>query len=99
MQTLKVRSRWVPHGRMVVDALPKRHENSVTMLRPLRDRILSIVDEDRELANRNTYREKHTRNLRPHRQLEPAQTVEYDRRNAVGCFHTIKADEIACSDH
>ena len=32
MQTLRARCRWVPHERMVVDALTKRHENSVTML-------------------------------------------------------------------
>ena len=68
------------------------------MLRLLRDGVLSIVDEDRELANRKTYREKHKRNLRPHRQLEPAQTVEWDRRNSVGCSHTIRADEISYSD-
>ena len=35
MQTLKGRSRWVPHERMVIDALTKRHRNSITMLRPL----------------------------------------------------------------
>ena len=33
MQTLRARCRWVPHERMVVDALTKRHGNSVTMLR------------------------------------------------------------------
>ena len=37
MQTLRARCRWVPHERMVVDALTKRHGNSVTMLRLLRD--------------------------------------------------------------
>ena len=41
------------HERMVVDALTKRHGNSVTMLRLLRDGVLSIVDEDRELAMRS----------------------------------------------
>ena len=65
------------------------------MLRFLRDGVRSIVDEDQELAMSKTYREKHTRNLR---QVEQAQTVEWDRRNAVGCSHTIKADEVACSD-
>ena len=49
--------------------------NSVTMLRLLRDGVLSIVDEDRELAMRKVYRETHKRNPRPHRQLEQAQTV------------------------
>ena len=93
MQTLRARCRWVPHERMVVDALTKRHGNSVTMLRLLRDGVLSIVDEDRELATRNVYRETHKRNLRPHQQVEQAQTGEYDRRNAVGCSHTIKTDE------
>ena len=45
MQTLRARCRWVPLERMVVDALTKRHGNSVTMLRQLRDGVLSIVDE------------------------------------------------------
>ena len=74
MQTLRARCRWVPHERMVVDALTKRHGNSVTMLRLLRDGVLSIVDEDRELAMRKVYRETHKRNLRPHQQMEQAQT-------------------------
>ena len=63
---------------MVVDALTKRHGNSVTMLRLLRDGVLSIVDEDRELAMRKGYLETHKRNLRPHQQVEQAQTGEYD---------------------
>ena len=92
MQTLKARCRWVPYERMVVDALTKRHVNSITMLRLLRDGVLSIVDEDQELAMRKTYRGTHKRNLRPHRQLQQAQTGEYDRRNVVGCSYTIKAD-------
>ena len=86
MQALRARCRCVPHERMVVDALTKRHWNSVTMLRLLRDGVLSIVDEDRELAMRKVYREKHKRNLRPHQQAQ-AQTGEHDRRNAVGCSH------------
>ena len=98
MQTLRARCRWVPHERMVVDALTKRHGNSVTMLRLLRDGVLSIVDEDRELAMRRVYRETHKRNLRPHQQVEQAQTGEYNRRNAVGCSHTIKTDEASGSD-
>ena len=52
MQTLRVRCRWVPHERMVVDALTKRHGNKVTMVRLLPDGVLSIVDEDHELATR-----------------------------------------------
>ena len=52
MQTLRARCRWVPHERMVVDASTKRHGNSVTMWRLVRDGVLSIVDEDRELAMR-----------------------------------------------
>ena len=94
MQTLRARCRWVPQERTVVDALTKRHGNSLTMLRLLRDGVLSIVDEDREPAMRKVYRETHKRNLRPHQQVEKAQTGEYDRRNAVGCSHTIKADEV-----
>ena len=83
---------------MVVDALTKRHGNSVTMLRLLLDGILSIVDEDRELAMRKVYRETHKRNLLPHQQVEQAQVGEYDRRNAVGSSHTIKTDEANGSD-
>ena len=37
MLTLRARCRWVPHERMVVDALTKRHGDSITMLRFLRD--------------------------------------------------------------
>ena len=41
MQTLRARCRWVPHERMVVDALTERHGNSsITMLRLLRDGVL-----------------------------------------------------------
>ena len=98
MQTLRARCRWVSHERMVVDALTKRHGNSVTMLRLLLDGVLSIVDEDRGLAMRKVYRETHKRNLRPHQQVERAQTGEYDRRSAVGCSRTIKADEVIGSD-
>ena len=97
MKTLMVRCRWVPHE-MVVDAVTKRHGNSVTMLRLLRDGVLSIVDEDRELATRKVYRETDKRNLRPHQQVEQTQTGEYDRRNVVGCSHIIKADEASGSD-
>ena len=92
METLRARCRWVPHERMVVEALTKRRGYCVTVVRLLRDGFLSIVDEDRELA-RNVYRETHKRNLQPHQQVEHAQTGEYDRRNVVGCSHTIKADE------
>ena len=86
MQTLRARCRWVPHERMVVDALTKRHGNSVTMLRLLRDGVLSIVDEDRELAMRKVYRETHKRNLRPHQQVEQAKTGEYDQAKRRGLF-------------
>ena len=44
VQTLKARSRWVPHERMVVDALTKRYRNSITSLQLLREGILPIVD-------------------------------------------------------
>ena len=81
-----------------VDAITQKHGNSVTMLRLLRDGVLSIVDEDRELAMRKVYRETLKRNLRPHQQVEQAQTGKYDRRKVVGCSHTIKADEASGSD-
>ena len=86
MQTLRARCGWVPHKRMFFDTSTKRHGNSITMLRLLRDGILSIVDQDQELAMRKMFSDKHKRNLRPHRQVEQAQTMEWDRRNAVGCF-------------
>ena len=69
MQTLRARCRKEPHLRMVVDALTKRHGNSITRLRQLRDGVLSIVDEDQELAMRETCREKHHCNVRPYRQV------------------------------
>ena len=50
------------------------------------------------LAMRKVYRETHKRNLRPHQQVEQAQTGEYDRRNVVGCSHRIKADGTSGSD-
>ena len=56
------------------------------------------MNEEQELANRKTYREKDTRNLRPFRQVEPAQTVEWERRNAVDRSRTIKVDEASGSD-
>ena len=40
------------------------------MLRLLRDGVLSIVDEDQELAMRKVYRETHGRNLRPRQQVQ-----------------------------
>ena len=52
LQTVRARCRWVPHERVVVDALTKRHGDSITMLRLLRHGVLSIVDEDQELAMR-----------------------------------------------
>ena len=98
MQTLRARCRGVPHERMVVDALTKRHGNSVTMLRLMRDGVLSIVEEDRKLAMRKVYRETQERNLRPHQQVKQAQTGEFHRRNVVSCSHTIKIDEASGSD-
>ena len=80
------------------DALEKRHGNRLTMLRLLRDGVLTIVDEDRELAMRKVYRETHKGNLRPHQRVEQAQTGAYDRRNAVGSSHTIKTDGASGSD-
>ena len=53
MQILKAKCRWVPHERMVVDAIAKRHGNRETMLRPLRDGVLSIVDENRAGNEKN----------------------------------------------
>ena len=49
-------------------------------------------------GDEKVYRETHKRNLRPHQQVEQAQTGEYVRRNVVGCSHTIKADEASGSD-
>ena len=68
---------------MLVDTLKMRHGHSVTMLRLLRDAVLSIVDEDRELAIRKTYRQKHKRNPREQRQVEQAHSAEWDNEIAV----------------
>ena len=62
--------RSVPHDSMVADALTKRHGHSLTMLKFLKTGHLSIVDEDKELADRRQFREVHGRNPRPHRQHE-----------------------------
>ena len=82
MQTLRARCRWVPHERMVVDA----------------SRWSPVNRGRRSRAMRNVYRETHKRNLRPHQQMEQAQTGEYDPRNAGGCSHTIKADGVSGGD-
>ena len=55
-----------PHDSMIADALTKRHGNSVTMLKCVKTGQLSIVDEDKELAERQQFREVGGRNLRPH---------------------------------
>ena len=47
---------------------------------------------------RKVYHETHKRDLRPHQQVEQAQTREYDRKNAVGCSHTIKTVEVSGCD-
>ena len=86
MRTLRARCRWALHERMVVDALTKRHRNSITMLRLLRDGVLSILDEDRELANRKTDREKRRRNLRPHRQCGPSTNRRMGPTKRSGVF-------------
>ena len=99
MQTLWARCRYGYHtSGWSSTRWTKRHGKSVTMLRLLRDGVLSIVDEDRELAMRKVFRQTRRRNLRPHQLVEQAQTGEYDRRNVVGCSHTIKVDEDSGSD-
>ena len=47
---------------------------------------------------RKVYRQTHRRNLRPHQQVEQAQTGEYNRQKVVDCSHTIKVDEARDSD-
>ena len=55
------------------------------------------------MKTKNWRREKctaktHKRKLQPHRQTEQSEVGEYDGRNAVGCSHTNKADEVNGSD-
>ena len=66
MQASRDKCRWVPHDSMIADALTKRHGNSVTMLKFVKTGQLSIVDEDKELAERHQFREVRGGNLRPH---------------------------------
>ena len=69
MQRLRANCRWAPHDSTIADVLTKKHGNSVTM-KFLRSRQFSIVDEDKEVTNRRTFREEHGPNLRFHRQRE-----------------------------
>ena len=86
-----------PHDSMIADALTKRHGNSVTMLKFVKTGQLSIVDEDKELAERQQFREVRGRNLRPHRQHEGKSSgpVDWEQRYAVGCAKKIpRASEL-----
>ena len=56
MQASRAKCRRVPHDSMIADALTKRHGNSVTMLKFVNTGQLSIVDEDKELAERHQFR-------------------------------------------
>ena len=69
MQTLRANCRWAHHDSTIADVLTKRHGNSVSMMF-LRSGQFSIVDEDKEVASRRTFREEHGPNLRFHRQRE-----------------------------
>ena len=85
------------HDSMIADALTKRHGNSVTMLKCVKTGQLSIVDEDKELAERQQFREVRGRNLRPPRQHEGKSSgpVDWEKRYAVGCAKTIpRASEL-----
>ena len=55
MQASRAKCRWVPHDSMIADALTKRRGNSVTMLKFVKTGQLSIVDEDKELAERHQF--------------------------------------------
>ena len=82
---------------MIADALAKRHGNSVTMFKFVKTGQLSIVVEDKELAERQQFREVRGRNLRPHRQHECQSSgpVDWEQRHAVGCAKTIpRASEL-----
>ena len=76
------------------NALTKSHGYSVTKLKFFKIGQLSIVDEDKESAERRQLREVHGRNLRPHRQQEGTSNrpVEWEQRYAVGCAKTIPGD-------
>ena len=97
MQTLRARCRWVPHERMVVDALTNWGGNSVAMLPLLRDGVLSIVDEDRELANRKcTGRSTNATYDRIYSWSQHKPWNETDEMQWAA--RTIKADDVSCSD-
>ena len=74
MQASRAKCRWVPHDSMIADALTQRRGNSVTM---------SVVDEDKELAERHQFREVRGRNLRPQHEGKSSGPVDWEQRYAV----------------
>ena len=86
-----------PHDSMIADALTNRRGNSVTMLKFVKTGQLSIVDEEKELAERQQFLEVRGRNQRPHRQHEGKSSgpVDWEQRYAVGCAKKIpRASEL-----
>ena len=71
MQASRAKCRWVLHDSMIADALTKRHGNSVTM---------SIVDEDKELAERHQFRQ--STSTRQHG-CKSSGPVDWEQRYAV----------------
>ena len=72
--------------------------NSVTMLRLLRDGVLSIVDEDQVPAMRKVYRETHKRNLRHINKWSKRKLGNTTDEISWAVLTTIKVDEASGSD-
>ena len=97
LKTLWAKRRWAFHDGVIADALTKRDGNSVTMWKTFGTGHLSIVDEDKELANRRQLWEDHGRNLRPHRQLAGRWTGSNDMQLDAHRRHSeIQTSKLTC---
>ena len=81
---------------MIVDALSRKHRNRETMLKFLKSGQLSIVAEDKELAERRQFGEEQGRNLRRRRQHKDKTSgcVEWRQRYAVGCADAASSESV-----
>eukprot|EP00971_Amphidinium_carterae_P031812 626637-Amphidinium_carterae.1 len=67
LDLLKTRVRWVPHHRMIADALTKRVGNLSSLVELLRSGCVTLTEESRELKDRREQRQVHGSISRPHR--------------------------------
>ena len=81
---------------IIVNALFRKHRNSETMLKFLKSGQLSIVDEDKELAERHQFGEERGRNVRRRRQHNDKTSgcVEWRQRYAIGCADAASSESV-----